>query len=110
MPAHQQLHRQIPYTKERRYFGLSRPENGPIVYRAAAEELIAGEGRELKFQTLIIPMGNYYCIGIKNFVEDPTTITAAFAKLLALPDIDPQGYCVEEYLNDKYVRCMVRMI
>lgn len=37
--AHQQLHAIIPFSKERRYFGLSRPENGIIVYKAAAEVL-----------------------------------------------------------------------
>lgn len=108
LPAHQHLHSLIPYSKERRYFGLSRPENGPIVYRAAAEELKAGEGEELNCEGLIIPQGNYYSIVIENFIQDPNTITEAFAVLLAQAGIDPQGYCVEQYLNDTDVRCMIR--
>ena len=36
MDAHQKQHELIPYTTERKYFGISRPENGGIVYKAAA--------------------------------------------------------------------------
>jgi hypothetical protein len=39
LAAHQTLHAKIPYSTERKYFGISRPENnGKIVYRAAAEK------------------------------------------------------------------------
>jgi len=39
--AHQKLHSLIPFSKNRKYFGLSPPENehGTIIYRAADEEL-----------------------------------------------------------------------
>lgn len=109
LQVHQQLHSLIPYNKERRYFGLSRPENGVIVYRAAVEEVKEGEGRELLCPLLIIPKGNYYTITIKDFGKTPNAITRAFAELLLQSDIDPQGYCVEEYLNNRDVRCMVRI-
>jgi hypothetical protein len=39
LEAHQTLHSLAPYTKERKYFGKSRPVNGVIVYKSAAEEL-----------------------------------------------------------------------
>ena len=31
LSAHQTLHALIPFTTDRRYFGISRPENGAIV-------------------------------------------------------------------------------
>ena len=37
LATHQKLHSYFPFTTERRYFGLSRPENGTILYKAAAE-------------------------------------------------------------------------
>jgi len=44
--AHKRILTLAPFSKDRRYFGISRPENGIIVYRAAAEEITDGEGVE----------------------------------------------------------------
>ena len=110
MAAHQQLHALLPNATQRRLFGLSRPENGgEIIYKAAAEELHPGEAEELKCGSMIIKKGNYACITINNYMKDIPAINNAFQQLTALPDIDPQGYCVEWYLNDKDVKCMVRI-
>ena len=110
MAAHQQLHALLPNATQRRLFGLSRPENGgQIIYKAAAEELHPGEAEELKCDSMIIKKGNYACITINNYMKDIPAINNAFQQLTALPDIDPQGYCVEWYLNDKDVKCMVRI-
>ena len=46
---------------------------------------------------------------INNYMKDIPAIGNAFQQLTALPDIDAQGYCVEWYLNDKDVKCMVRI-
>jgi len=43
-------------------------------------------------------------------MKDIDSIGAAFNKLIQLSDIDPQGYCIEWYLSDKDVRCMVRVV
>ncbi|MDB5155686.1 MAG: putative transcription activator [Mucilaginibacter sp.] len=51
MAAHQQLHALIIYSDDRKYFGLSRSENGQIIYKAAAEELKNGEAEKLKLDT-----------------------------------------------------------
>ncbi len=52
--AHQKLHSLIPFSKDRKYFGISRPEQGMgIVYRAAAEELEQREAERLKLETLV---------------------------------------------------------
>ena len=109
LAAHQKLHGVIPYSTERKYLGISRPENGAIIYKAGAEELTPGEAEQFKLDTLILKKGNYACIDIHNYMKDLQGIGQAFNQLTELPNIDPQGYCVEWYINDKDVKCMVRL-
>jgi hypothetical protein len=109
MAAHQKLHGVIPFSTERKYLGISRPESGVINYKAGAEELKPGEAEQFNLDTLILKKGNYACIDIHNYMTDLQAIGQAFNQLTNLPNIDPQGYCVEWYLSDKDVKCMVRL-
>lgn len=111
LQAHEDLHKLIPFSMDRNYFGLSRPENGgPIIYRAAAEEKEPGEAEKYQSDRLIIKQGEYASIILRNFRNSPQKIGEAFQELLAVPNLDPEGYCVEWYANDKEeVRCMVRL-
>ncbi len=108
LEAHQTLHALIPFTTERRYFGISRPENGAIVYRAAAEELVEGEGEKLNCDTMTLKKGNYISLTIHDLMKDIPAIQRTFNQLLAQPGLDPQGYCVEQYI-DKDMLCMIRL-
>ena len=109
LAAHQKLHTVIPYSTERKYLGISRPENGAIIYKAGAEELNPDEAEQFKLDILILKKGNYAYIDIHNYMNDLQGIGQAFNQLTELPNIDPQGYCVEWYINDKDVKCMVRL-
>jgi predicted transcriptional regulator YdeE len=110
LAAHQKLHSLIPFSTERKYFGLSRPEgSGGIVYKAAAEVLESGEAEKLKLQTITIKKGNYISATLHDYMKDLPAIGATFQQMIARPDIDPEGYCVEWYLSDKDVQCMVRL-
>jgi hypothetical protein len=109
MPAHQKLHSKIPFSTERRYFGISRPEDGVISYKAGAEEL-PGEAKKFGLDSLTLPKGEYACISITDYMKNLQAIGQAFDELTELPNIDPQGYCVEWYLSDKDVKCMVRLV
>jgi hypothetical protein len=110
MAAHQKLHRVIPFSTERKYLGISRPENGMISYKAGAEELNPGEAEQFKLDTMILKKGNYVCITLHDYMKDIQAIGQAFNQLTNLPNIDPQGYCVEWYLSDTDVKCMVRLV
>lgn len=110
LAAHQKLHGIVPYSTERKYLGISRPENGVINYKAGAEELSPGEAEQFKLDTLILKKGNYAYINIHDYMKDIQAIEQAFNELTALPNIDPQGYCVEWYINDKDVKCMIRLV
>jgi hypothetical protein len=105
------LHQLIPFSRERKIFGLSRPENGgEIVYRAAAEEMEEGEAEKLGCKTLIIKSGNYISLMVNDFRRDTMSIDKAFKQLLKQPGLDPSGYCVEWYATDKEaVNCMIRL-
>lgn len=109
--ATQKLHSLFPFSKERKIFGLSRPENNEeIIYRAAAQEMFEGEAEKLNCETLTIPKGTYIAISVNDFRKDVMSIDRAFQQLLKQPNLDPQGYCVEQYATDKEtVTCMIRL-
>lgn len=110
MAAHQKLHSLFPLDIKRSYFGLSRPEQGGgIIYKAAAEELIPGEAIELGLETITIKSGKYLSITVTDFMKDLPAVGKAFQELLAQPDIDMEGYCVEMYPNQTDIKCMVRL-
>lgn len=93
----------------RKIFGLSRLENGVIVYKAAAEETAAGEGEKLGLETIVLKKGEYISHTINDFMLNIPSIGESFKELISNPGIDPDGYCVEWYFNNKDVRCMIRM-
>ncbi|HTH82196.1 MAG TPA: hypothetical protein VL490_04650 [Mucilaginibacter sp.] len=109
LAAHQTLHKLIPFSPDRKYFGVSRPENGQIVYRATTEETYPGEAEKLNLDTLILKKGNYISQVIKDYQKDIPSISRTFDELLKHPDIDPEGYCVEWYISMTDVNCLVRL-
>lgn len=109
LEAHQKLHASIPFSRERRYFGISRPEEGIVIYKAAVEKLKNDKADQFNCGTCIIEKGKYRCITILNYHMEPQNIGKAFGKLTLSSDIDPNGYCVEWYFNDEDVKCMVKL-
>lgn len=109
LQAHQALHAKIPFSTDRRYFGLSRMENGKIIYRAGAERTAADPFDKNVQEELTIPAGIYQSLIVKDFMNDVPAIGTAFDQLIHLPGIDPDGYCIEWYTSDKDVRCMVKL-
>lgn len=109
LAAHQQLHSLVPFSTSRRYFGISRPEDGEIRYKAAAEELEHGEAEKFNCQTLVLKKGNYTSETVYDYARDEQLIAKAFERLLEHRDLDPLGYCVEWYISAKDVRCMIRL-
>ena len=109
LEAHQQLHTIIPFSNQRRYFGISRPEKGTIEYWAAAEELNQEEAEKYNCDSSVISKGKYIGVEVKNYIKNIEEIGKAFNKLISCEGIDPNGYCVEYYLNDEDVRCMIRL-
>ena len=103
------LYSKVSDIHKRRQFGISRPENGKIAYKAAVEELLSGEASILGLQFMSIPKGRYVSAIVKDFMNNVSDIGNTFNQLLGVNGIDSQGYCVECYLNPTDVKCMVRL-
>ena len=76
--AHEKLHSIIPVTNDRKYFGISRPEDGTIKYKAAAEELNEGEAKSFNLEMLILKKGHYISLTVHDFMKDIPAIDKAF--------------------------------
>lgn len=110
LKAHQELHGALTDIQGRKYYGISQPgENGNISYKAAAEAMETGEAARMNMETFVLAKGEYVSIFIENYLNDIPSIGRAFQELIALPDIDPQGWCVEMYVNERDIRCMVKL-
>jgi hypothetical protein len=104
--AHQQLQALLPINDRRDYFGVSYPDqNGIMIYKAAAEIM---EGESMPgLETFVIKNGPYNAFYIYDYAKNPDSISQAFELLLKQHEVDPNGYCLEWYVNSNDVKCMV---
>lgn len=107
LEAHQKMHAIIPFNEDRKSFGISRPEQGKIVYKVAAQELVEGELSKHNLPQFTISAGTYYALKISDFRKDIFSIQKAFDHILTNAPIHPQGYCIEWYQGMNDVICMV---
>ncbi len=106
--AHIRLHGMLPALEQRTAYGISYSDGkGGIIYKAAVEQIQEGEAETYGLETFVIRKGEYMSELLLNFREDMGRVDSTFQKLLTLPALDPKGYCLELYLNDKDMRCMV---
>jgi predicted transcriptional regulator YdeE len=106
--AFQKLLLFLPKPNERILYGISFPnERGQIIYKAAVEESFPGEGEQNGYETFLIKKGEYWSELLPDWQKDESIVRKTFQKLLKHPDLDKNGYCLEIYLNEKDVRCLV---
>lgn len=106
--AHKKLHSILNDGKMRKFFGISYPnENGNIIYKAAAEELFPGEREKYGLEGFTIRKGDYISKTLLNWQSDVTQVSKIFQELLKDKTIDKTGYCLEMYINDNDMICMV---
>ena len=109
-PAWEKLHSFFSAPMKRKYYGISYPDKtGGIIYMAATEETMEGEGATYGCETFIIKKGEYISIFLPDFMKDIPSIGRAFQELTTQPGIDPHAVCVEIYETMNDVRCMVRL-
>ena len=108
--AHEKLHAMLGSVKDRRFFGISNPDGAKgIVYRAAVEEAFPGEAEKYGCEKFTIRKGTYISEQLKDWQRDESIVARTFQQLLEHPDLDHNGYCLEMYLNEKDMRCMVTL-
>lgn len=108
--AHETLHSLLSSTQGRNFYGVSRMnEKGDIVYKAAVEQKDNEEEAINGLETVVLKKGEYISALILNFWSDKQSIGRTFQEMIQHPRIDPNGYCVEQYVSMNDVRCMVRL-
>ncbi len=108
--AHHTIQASVPNYKARRVYGILMPNGESVIeYKAALEELNEGEAAKFNLKSFTIPKGEYFSIYIKDYYKDIPSIGQAFGEILKNPDIDPNGFCLEWFIQEKDVRCMVRV-
>ena len=108
--AHEKLLAMLGSVKDRRFFGISNPDGAKgIVYRAAVEEAFHGEAEKYGCEKFTIRKGTYISEQLKDWQRDESIVARTFQQLLEHPDLDHNGYCMEMYLNEKDMRCMVTL-
>lgn len=111
MQAYQTLGERLLTNPNRLHYGLSHgTPTGEVIYFAAAEQLQPNEPMELNLIPKIIPAGNYACITVLNYMQNLPSVAQTFRTLLALPNHDTNGMCVEQYINQNDVECMLRLV
>ena len=108
--VHHRLYKIFPPNPPRKYFGISRPENGKIIYKAGSEVFYNDEIDLKLVEPFIIQKGNYISILIKDFRNNLSQIENSFKILTSEKSIDPNGYCIEYYFNSEDVRCMIKVV
>lgn len=92
----------------RTFYGLSRGNRaGDIGYWACVAAKNGETHPSLEVRT--VKAGRYLTTDVGDFREHPSAIGEAFRQMLKHPDLDPAGYCVEEY-SEGNVKCMVRLV
>jgi hypothetical protein len=107
--AFNKIHSLVPDAARRTTYGISYGSpDGSIIYKAGVEALQPGEVEEFSCEEFTIRKGKY--IGrVVNWKENVQQIGETFQTLLTEPLIDRTGACIEEYINDDEVKCMVRL-
>lgn len=107
--AHEQLKKSITSENERSFYGISYPlNNGTIEYLAAATQLTDDKSAK-DVDIFIIQSGAFLSITLKNWKSDVTKVQQAFDQLTTDPRGDRDGYCLEEYVNEDTLRCLIPM-
>lgn len=106
--AFKKLEALLPKQENRNFFGISyMGENNNIIYKAAAEESYPGESEKYHLNSFTVRKGNYISETITNWRNNVSLIGSTFQKMLQQQNIKPDGYCLEIYINETDVQCLV---
>lgn len=102
------LRKLIPTIERRRIFGISYLNSkGEIIYKAAVETSSIYEASQFGLNTFIIKKGTFMGLALENWRSQETKITQLFQKIIHQPNVLSTGYCLEEYINEQDMLCMV---
>ncbi|UYQ93407.1 hypothetical protein MKQ68_25325 [Chitinophaga horti] len=92
----------------RNYYGLSHMDvDGRVIYKAAAEGTLQ-EAAQYGYGTTSIPKGDWLTEKVTDWMSKTDSIKDVFGQLMNDPRFDPAYECVEWYVSDDEMWCMVR--
>ena len=110
LEAHQSLHSLLSGVAGRKFYGIScKNKSGEIIYKAATEEQTPGEAEKYGCDIFTIKKGLYLSKTLYNWSSQEGLISTTFQELLTDDRLDPNGYCLEIYPNDKDIQCLVKL-
>ncbi len=104
--AMQALKALLPANERRHFYGLFWPGRDGGTYKAAAS-ILEGESDRSEISTFTIQNGPYNSFYISDYPSQPDAIDRAFDMLRGQHEVDPDGYCLEWYVSEHDVKCMV---
>lgn len=105
------LHALLPGPAGRQFYGISHPDQtGKITYKAGVAAASPEEAQQYGKPAVTVRKGIYAGETLRLGPDAGRQIGEAFQRLLQHPDLDPQGYCLEMYLDGGMVRCMVPLV
>ena len=109
LEAHQYLHGLISRSENRKYYGKSKGNSNEGTDYWAGISIENGDNfKELEKETIL--EGRYYCKNLTGYMKNPSIIGEAFQEMLKHPELDhATGYCLEDYVSDEEVICMVKL-
>lgn len=108
MHAWHRLHKTLPATTGRTFYGISHGSANGIVYKAGVQEAFAGEGAMYGCETVVIPKGDYMAETILDFPRQMHRFGEVFQTMIHHPDCAADALCVEWYQNETDVVCLVK--
>ena len=106
--AFENLYRQLPCPHKRNYFGISwMDEQQQVNYQVAAERRADDVCEE--FEDRVLPKATYLVVRIMNWYEHLSDIKGVFGALMADMRTDKSFPCVEWYLSDDEMLCMMKI-
>ncbi|NML38074.1 transcriptional regulator [Chitinophaga sp. G-6-1-13] len=106
-----ELHGLLPGSTGRQFYGISHPDQtGKITYKAGVAATSPEEAWQYGTPEVTVRKGVYASEMLQLGSDAGRQIGEAFLRLLKHPALDPQGYCLEMYLDGGMVRCMVPLV
>ena len=98
----------LPDGLDRSYYGLSYMQDDNVLYFATALEQYAGEAERYNCERYLIEKGDYTTQTIHDWMHKTHTIKDIFEEMLKDEIPDVQRPCIEWYVNDDEMICMVK--
>ena len=99
----------VPEGLNRSYYGISKMDsNGSILYYAAVEETVDGEGKKYGYDYYTIEHGKYLSVAVKDWRSNIACIKDIFHDMVQDKRFDPTKPCIEWYKNESEMLCMLK--